>query len=160
MDVSALSSGSPPSQANPRPASKKPSDEIGLNRALNQGAIVSGLLPALSSGSSGSHGSAGLSADIYTAVGMQTQGMMSRGLMGIQIANISLGIDMSQAAKAAAAAEEAKAADEMPADADSEADAPGTADAADGADAATSTRYYSNPELSNPALGGLLNSLG
>ena len=111
---------------------------MGLNKALNQGAIVSGLLPALSSdsGSSGSAGfSTGLSADIYTAVGMQTQGMMSRGLMGIQIANISLGIDMSQAGKDATAAKEAE----------KEAAAP---------------RYYTNPDLSNPALGGLLNSLG
>ncbi len=160
MDVSALSSGSPPSLANTRAASKKPADDIGLNKALNQGAIVSGLLPALSSGSSGSHGSAGLSADIYTAVGMQAQGMMSRGLMGIQIANISLGIDMSQAAKDAAAANEAKEETETAADSDADSDAPATADAAERVEAATPPRYYSNPEFSNPALGGLLSSLG
>lgn len=111
MDISALSVGSQPPRADSPAISKKPADDMGLNKALSQGAIVSGLLPALSSpksGSSGSSGFAGLSADIYTAVGMQTQGMMSRGLMGIRIANVSLGIDMSQTAKDATAAKEVK----------------------------------------------------
>lgn len=143
MDISALSSGASGSSGSALSgqmaplASKKAADSLGLNKAINQGAIVSGLLPALASGSSGSSRPAGLSSDIYTAVGMQTQGMMSRGLMGIQIANISLGIDMSQAAKDAAPEKQAE----------------------DDATAAP-TRYYSSPELSNPALGGLLNSLG
>lgn len=189
MDISAITSGASGSsgsalsgQSSPL-ASKKATDSLGLNKAINQGAIVSGLLPALSSSRSGSTGSAGLSADIYTAVGMQTQGMMSRGLMGIQIANISLGIDMSQAAKDAAAANEAEDADAIatPVAEAEDAAAEGTVVPAEPApkppvdeaahaerlldgmlneEAPAPSRYYSSPELSNPALGGLLNSLG
>jgi hypothetical protein len=175
MDINALSAdstGSPLSGSGTPSPSKKASDSRGLNKALNQGAIISGLLPALASGSSGSsrtRGSAGLASEIYTAVGMQTQGMMSRGLMGVRIANISLGIDMSEAAKDAAEAPGEK----PPADPD---EGPAKTGAKPPVDEAThaqrvldgmlkeeepaTPRYYSSPELSNPALGGLLNSLG
>lgn len=47
----------------------------------------------------------GLNLDIYAAVGMQTQGMLSGGLTSIELANISLGIDMSQRANDAATAD-------------------------------------------------------
>jgi hypothetical protein len=181
MDISALSSGTSGTSGSALSGpsdSKKALDSRGLNRALNQGAIVSGLLPALSSGSSGhsgSHGSAGLSSDIYTAVGMQTQGMMSRGLMGIQIANVSLGIDMSRTAKDAAttkdpdevSGEETSAApDGVPAETevkppvDEASHAQRVLDGMLKEEEPPASRYYSSPELSNPALGGLLNSLG
>lgn len=176
MDIGALSSGPSGSALSGHTspaASKKASDSRGLNKALHQGAIVSGLLPALSSSRSGSRGFAGLSSDIYIAVGMQTQGMMSRGLTGIQIANISLGIDMSQAAKDARDGDEAgsKVADNAAAtdSAEKKAEIPPVDEAAhaervlDGMmdqEAPAATRHYSSPDLSNPALGGLLNSLG
>jgi hypothetical protein len=178
MDISAFSSGASESALSGQKstsASKKAADSRGLNKALNQSAIVSGLLPAVSS--SGSRGSGGLSSDIYTAVGMQTQGMMSRGLTGIRIANISLGIDMSQAAKDARdqdaagpkEADNAAATDSAGKTAENATEKPPVDEAAhaervlDGMmdeETPAATRHYSSPDLSNPALGGLLNSLG
>lgn len=164
MDINAIPAGSSVPGISP----KKAADSLGLSKALHQGALVSGLLPALpsASGPAGSSGHAGLG-DIYTAVGMQTQGMMSRGLMGIQIANISLGIDMSQAVKEAGAAKDTDAGKDAVAEKDAGKDAEKTpesdaekASAQDGAPDPEATRYYSNPDLANPGLGGLLNSLG
>ncbi|GEM_PF-4242078 len=193
MDISGLS-GSTYSAPLSTSASKKTIDSLGMAKVQNEGALVSGLLPSATSGATSGLG-AGL--DIYAAVGMQSQGLMSRGLLGVEISNISLGIDTSKAAvDAAAAAKDDSAAAGNAASPGSSttgtAPAPSSTGAnhtntilndilkADGvvpaeanpyqytkdffadktAPAESAARIYSNPELSNPSLGGLLNSLG
>ena len=173
MDINSLSSNplSPATAGNESPlasqaASKKITDSLSLSKTLNQGALITGLLPSLYSGP-------GINADLYTAIGMQSSGMLSRGLAGIELANISLGIDTSEKAKAAdKAAEEAKADDASGASEASEdaaADKPPVDEAAHAervlngllqSDGVSGSRLFSNPGFSNPGLGGLLNSLG
>jgi hypothetical protein len=180
MDISSLASGTNfPASQSPQTA-RKNADALAIAKMQDQGALVSGLLPAVTQGP-------GLGLDLYTAVGMQSQGMMSRGLMGIEIANVSLGIDMSQAGKA----ESPESADKDAAETEpaATANAAGTGHTntilnailkADGFETPEANPYaitrdffadrkaleemiprnYSNPELSNPGLGGLLNSLG
>lgn len=146
-----------------------------------QGNGLLSLLPAPSPG-------LGLNLDIYAAVGMQSQGLLSGGRTALELANISLGIDTSQAAAHADAAD-ADALGATPADGTQTA-AHGSAildgllkaegyvapeadpyvvqtdffaemDAGTGASLPSApATYYSNPGFSNPGLGGLLNSLG
>jgi hypothetical protein len=156
------------------------------------------LLPPLSPSPSFSSGLGG-NLDIYAAVGMQAQGLVSGGRTAIEAANASLGIDMSL--KFTAGTEDASGADgsgESPSGTDGAskdaAGAPQTASEtkspsdpldeilkADGfkpapadpyvlkkdffADSenppeSSPTRYFTSPDLSNPSLGGLLNSIG
>jgi hypothetical protein len=142
MDIANPASGAHfPASQSPKSV-RKNADAFAIAKIQQQVSLVSGLLPSMTSGTArGSTQRLGLGADIYTAVGMQTQGMMSRGLTGVQIANVSLGIDMSQAAKDAAEAEPDAPAGRRPPE-------------------EAAPRNYSNPELSNPGLGGLLDSLG
>ncbi|MEO6096353.1 MAG: hypothetical protein ABIW76_11880 [Fibrobacteria bacterium] len=186
MDINSLASGTQnPVSQSPQTA-RRNADAFAIAKIQNHGSLVSGLLPSLNQGVGRGPG---LGLDIYTAVGMQTQGMMSRGLMGVQIANISLGIDMSQAGKDLVESGSDASADEgdpgtsgTPAATDSghtntvlneilKADGVETPEAnpyavtrdyfADRkAPEEAASRLYSNPDLSNPALGGLLNSLG
>jgi hypothetical protein len=146
MEITNPASGSNyPASQSPQSA-RKNADAFAIAKIQHRVSLVSGLLPSLTPGMTqgtarGSTQRLGLGSDIYTAVGMQTQGMMSRGLTGVQIANVSLGIDMSQARKDAAEAEPEAPAERKPPE-------------------AAAPRNYSNPELANPGLGGLLNSLG
>jgi hypothetical protein len=148
MEITNPASGSNyPALQSPQSA-RKNADAFAIAKIQHQVSLVSGLLPSLTPGMAqgtarGSTQRLGLGSDIYTAVGMQTQGMMSRGSTGVQIANVSLGIDMSQAHKEKDAAE-------------AEPEAPAERKPPE----AAAPRNYSNPELSNPGLGGLLNSLG
>ena len=149
--------------------------------------------------------------DIYAAVGMQAQGYLTGGLMSIELANISLGIDMSKPSRSSAASDgtaatpgtdaaaagangsdpaspapaattsasashtnvildrilkedgyQAPAADPYSVQTDffaSAAGSPGGAASSSPSQDAT-IPYYANPGLSNPGLGGLLDSLG
>ena len=139
------------------------------------------LLPSVSSPGLG----AGL--DIYAAVNMQNMGMLAGGRAAVELANISLGIDPSapSATHAAAADTDGDAqAGGVPKDTHPGKNPPigATLDKllkeagftpqtnpyefrsdffADEKPADTAeTPYYSNPGLSNPSLGGLLDSLG
>jgi hypothetical protein len=188
MDIASLASGTnyPASQSAQTPQSaRKNAEAFAIAKIQNQGSLVSGLLPSLAQTAQAAN-APGLGLDIYTAVGMQTQGMMSRGLMGLQIANISLGIDMSQSGKEAgpdtSADDASSGTSATPAATGSghtntvlneilKADGVETPEAnpyavtrdffADRKTAEeTASRNYANPELSNPGLGGLLNSMG
>lgn len=186
MEINSLASGTNyPASQSPLP-SRKNADSFAIAKLQNQGALVSGLLPALARGSAQT---TGLGSDIYTAVGMQTQGMMSRGLQGVEIANVSLGIDMSKAGGYAADAGSGASADDAAEEPSGTPNATGPGHTnkvleeilkADGVETPeanpyavtrdffadrkpseeSASRNYSNPELSNPGLGGLLNSLG
>ena len=141
MDISSLSSGSKYSAPQSAISAGKTADSLGMAKIQNQGALVSGLLPSASSPGLGSN------LDLYAAIGMQTQGLLSRGLASIETANISLGIDMSERFGDSASAVKKDGAD---------------ADAADGTDASETAapRYFTDIALTNPGLGGLINSLG
>ncbi len=191
MDITSLSSST---QAG-YPA-KNPTASLSQFKAQQGGQLLS-LLPSSSSSSSSSPG-LGLNLDIYAAVTSQSQGLLSGGLTALEIANISLGIDMKASDPAAgtdaAAAKQdggtvspqgnpaatPAAAPVAVAHGNSQLDAilkedgfvaaekdpfvlqtdffPQAAAAAPSTSSASP--YFSNPSLSNPGLGGLLNSLG
>ena len=146
------------------------------SRIFNQTQSLS-LLPSVSTPGLGG------SLDLYAAVNMQSMGMLAGGRAAIELANISLGIDPSAPA---ASAERAEAPQEngQPEDTHPGKNPPigATLDKllkeagftpqtnpyefrsdffADAKPAAPDeTPYYTNPGLSNPSLGGLLDSLG
>jgi hypothetical protein len=181
MDIGSLSSS-----AQTGTPSQNPSASISQFKAQQSGQLLS-LIPAPAS-----MPGLGLNLDIYAAVGMQSQGYLSGGLMSIELANISLGIDMSKLSPAASAAgTDAGGASSATAPATT---TPGTAAPAshtntvlndilkadgyvapaentyavqtdffadsDSPAPASAPAYYANPSLSNPGLGGLINSLG
>jgi hypothetical protein len=177
MDISSLSSS-----AQTGTPSQNPSASISQFKAQQSGQLLS-LIPAPAS-----MPGLGLNLDIYAAVGMQSQGYLSGGLMSIELANISLGIDMSKLSPAAGATDTGSA-DASAAQAPTTPAAPAShtntvlndilkADGyvapaensysvqtdffakSDSPVAASPSAYYTNPSLSNPGLGGLINSLG
>ena len=86
MDISSLTPGS----QTPSPF-KTSTAAISQFKAEQANGLLA-LLPAPSSAPG-----LGLNLDIYAAVGMQTQGQLAGGRTAIELANISLGIDASQA---------------------------------------------------------------
>lgn len=150
------------------------------SKIFNQTQSLS-LLPSVSSPGLGG------SLDLYAAVNMQSMGLLSGGRAAVELANISLGIDPSAPSASGTAADgtggDAQA-NSVPKDTHPGKNPPigATLDkllkeagftpqtnpyefrsdffADEKPAAAAETPYFSNPGLSNPSLGGLLDSLG
>lgn len=182
MDISSLSTGLSVG------LSKSKLPAASQIRSMTDGLLVS-LLPSASSRTSTGLGA---NLDIYAAVSQQSLGVLSGGRSALEIANLNLGIDMSQqTAVATADAGNGVAATPAQPDTTSDGTTPQPADKRPEildqilkeagyvkqdenpyvvqkdffavpetlANKAPS-QYFSSPSLSNPGLGGLLNSLG
>jgi|GEM_PF-6137050 len=96
MDISSIGSGSltnPTAASTSATKSAQPSSSaltnFGQAKSMTDSMLVS-LLPSASGYGIGGN------LDIYAAVGKQSQGLLAGGRMALEIANISLGIDMKQ----------------------------------------------------------------
>lgn len=193
MDISSLGSSTTPVKSTSTTGTALAN--FGQAKSMTDSMLVS-LLPSASMPGIGGN------LDIYAAVGKQSQGLLAGGRTALEIANISLGIDMKQtstdvvptpsstdpaaADTAQTGASDASAGsattaththdilnDLLKADGyvapapdpyvvqkDFFADQGATGNGAASSGTSSTTQYYTNPDLSNPNLGGLLNSLG